>query len=543
VDIRIAPRLVASAVLCLTSACGGGGSAMSPPATPPPTSAPLARISQPSTFPANCDGVASNGTLYVGAVVEPYLAVNPTSPANLIGAWQQNRWSNAGSQGLMFGASFDGGATWMLSQAATSRCTGGNAANGADYARASDPWVTFSADGTAYALSLSFTGTTFTAGSASAMLVARSADGGATWTAPTALIRDGMDFFNDKGTITADPVDAHFAYAVWDRIDVTQRAPISFAMTNDAGATWLAARSIYDPGPGNQTLGNQIVVLPSEALVNVFTEIDGSSTGALASSIRAIQSHDHGTTWTSPVKIADLLAVGASDPQTHTAIRDGSDLATVTADAGGTVYVTWQDSRFSSGQRDGIALSRSTDGGLTWTTPTQVNAVPTTQAFTPAVRVRADGVIAVTYYDFRNDTSDPNTLLTDYWLVTSTDATKWTESHISGPFDLDLAAISDGHFLGDYQGLASSGAQLLPFFVQPSAGGQVNHTDVFIAMPGNMMGTSQVSLPSPAEIEFIAASAAPFVVTSEWRQRLQQCVMRTLAQRLGSRQFKEARKT
>jgi hypothetical protein len=139
VDMRIALRLVGSAILCGTSACGGGGSATSPPTTPPPTSAPLARVSQPSRFPANCDGVASNGTLYVGAVVEPYLAVNPTSPANLIGAWQQNRWSSGGSQGLMIGASFDGGATWMLSQAATSRCTGGNAANGGDYARASDP--------------------------------------------------------------------------------------------------------------------------------------------------------------------------------------------------------------------------------------------------------------------------------------------------------------------------------------------------------------------------------------------------------------------
>ncbi len=170
---------------------------------------------------------------------------------------------------------------------------------------------------------------------------------------------------------------------------------------------------------------------------------------------------------------------------------------------------------------------------MTWSVPRQINAVPTTQAFTPALRVTSDGVIAVTYYDFRNDTSDPNTLLTDCWLVISTDAMKWTESHLSGPFDLDLAAISDGHFLGDYQGLASAGAQLLPFFVQPDAGGQANHTDVFLAMPGSMSSTSPASRASPGEREMIAASAAPFVVTPEWRLRLQQRVLRTLAQRLS----------
>lgn len=484
--MRVAQGVSAFAVSCLLAACGGGGGGgddTAPPGTPPPASAQTIRVSQPSTFPANCDGVAPDGTLYVGAVVEPYLAVNPTSPSNLIGAWQQNRWSSGGSQGLLFGASFDGGMTWKLSMAATSRCTGGNSTNGGDYARATDPWLTFSASGTAYALSLSFTGNSFAAGSSSAMLVARSVDGGVSWTDPITLIHDGQDFFNDKGSITADPVDSHFVYAVWDRIDATQRGPTSFAMTADSGATWQAARNIYDPGAGNQTLGNQIVVLPGGALVNVFTQIDVASTGAVTSSLRAIQSHDHGATWTAPVKIADVLAVGAKDPQTHTAIRDGSDLAALASDSSGTIYVTWQDARFSNGQRDGIALSHSGDGGTTWSAPVQINTAPATQAFTPAVRVRGDGTIAVIYYDFRNDTSDPNTLLTDSWMVTSTNTTQWTETHLSGPFDLDLAAISEGHFLGDYQGLASSGSQFLPFFVRPGTPSEPNHTDVFLATP------------------------------------------------------------
>jgi len=94
----------------------------------------------------------------------------------------------------------------------------------------------------------------------------------------------------------------------------------------------------------HQTLGNQIAVLPDGALVNVFTQIDVAS--GRTSSLRAIQSHDHGATWAASVKIADLLAIGAEDPQTHTGIRDGSDLAAVASDASGTLYVTWQDARF-----------------------------------------------------------------------------------------------------------------------------------------------------------------------------------------------------
>jgi len=522
-------RALPVALGSLVAACGAGSGPSAPPA-PPPSSVTLVRVSQPSTFPAGCDGVAPSGTLYTDTVAEPYLVVNPTSPANLIGAWQQNRWSDGGAQGLMLAASFDGGATWTLSRAAFSRCTGGNAGNRGDYARASDVWLAFSADGAAYALSLSFSGLTLAAGSSSGMLVARSQDGGVTWGAPTALLQDGAQSFNDKGSITSDPLDARFVYAVWDRISA-QNGPAWLAMTTDAGASWQAARSIYDPGVRNQTLGNQIVVLPGGVIVDVFTQIDVSATGAMSASLRVIQSADHGGTWSAPVKIADLLAVGTSDPQTGAAVRDGSDLASVAGDSGGVIYVAWQDSRFSAGQHDGIVLARSPDGGRTWSQPAQINAVPTAAAFTPTVHVRADGVVGITYYDLRNDTPDAATLLTDYWLVASADAGSWRESHLSGPFDLDLAPDSRGLFLGDYEALASSGTELLPFFVQSTAAAQQRHTDVFLAFaPPSLSVATRAATP---EREVTAAVAASFTVSAEWRRRVQQRIMLTLAQRFG----------
>jgi hypothetical protein len=510
-------------LLMLVTACGGGGGGGS--MMPPPfTSVTQVRVSPPSTFSAGCDGVSATGTLYTNTAAEPYLAVNPTSPMNLISAWQQNRWSDSGAQGLNLAASFDGGMTWTLSNAAFSRCTGGHSGNAGNYARATDVWLTVSPTGVVYALSLSFSGGTLLPGSSSGMLVAQSQDGGLIWSAPIALIQDGATVFNDKGSITADPTDANYVYAVWDRLSGQTAGPSYFAVTANAGSTWQAARSIYDPGPQNQTFGNQIVVLPGDVVLDIFTEL--GATSALA---RVMQSTDHGTTWSAPLTVSDLQAVGTTDPNTHALVRDGSGLVSVSVGPGGIIYLAWQDSRFSGGQHDGIAMTHSSDGGLTWSVPVQVNADHNVPAFTPTIHVRADGVIGVTYYDLRNDTSSPAELLTDCWLVTSSDGVTFKESHLSGPFDLDLAPNSQGLFLGDYESLASTASGFLPFYVQTDAGTQVR-SDAFIAFPPATAAVRAVAGAAGATFQALAAPAG-MTPTPAARQRVMERIRLTRAQR------------
>jgi len=178
---------------------------------------PRSLVTGPTPFASGCNGAPQTGTLYPNAEVEPWADANPLNPRNLVAVWQQDRWSNGVAQGLLTGVSENAGRTWTRPTPPTfSRCAGGNAANGGNYQRASDPWVSFSPNGDAYQISLSFNESDTT----NAVLVSKSENNGRNWGPVTTLIRDtDPRLFNDKESITADPTDSRFVYAVWDRFD------------------------------------------------------------------------------------------------------------------------------------------------------------------------------------------------------------------------------------------------------------------------------------------------------------------------------------
>ncbi len=137
-----------------------------------------------------------------------------------------------------------------------------------------------------------------------------------------------------------------------------------------AARSWEPARAIFDPGADKQTLNNQIVVLPGGTLINFFTLFDP------APALAVIRSTDKGISWSAPIVIAQAQALGVRDPERGTDVRDSAALGSIAVSAQGMLVATWQDSRFSGGVRDGIALSRSIDGGLTWSAPVRVNRDP-----------------------------------------------------------------------------------------------------------------------------------------------------------------------
>src|SRR2546421_1408694 len=217
---------------------------------------------------ASCSITGQPGTNYPDAEVEPWVAVNPTNTSNIIGVWQQDRWSNGGARGLVAGVSKNGGSSWTQVPLPFSQC-----GSGLDFQRASDPWVSFGPDGTAYAVSISFDGTD----NKNAVGAATSSDGGLTWDHLQTIVSyttNGGQLFTDKESVTADPVKPRIAYTVWDTLvaptDHPDDNPHASAFTGDAyfstttngGKTWSTPKVIVHTKQNTQTIGNQVVVDP-----------------------------------------------------------------------------------------------------------------------------------------------------------------------------------------------------------------------------------------------------------------------------------------
>src|SRR5437764_128887 len=351
---------------------------------------------------ASCT-VGGPGTNYVNSEVEPFVAVNPTNPNNIVGVFQQDRWSNGGAHGLVASTSHDGGSTWTESWAHFSICSGGTAANGGNYDRASDPWVSFAPNGDAYQISLSASADL----TVSAVLVSKSTNGGDTWSEPTTLARNVSGFaegpgVNDKESITADPTNANNVYAVWDRsrfpsdnaslkgqADAASiRGDIMFSRTTNGGQTWETPRDILGLNQNEFTIGNQIAVLPDGTLVDIFEDLNGSGRQRSPNQFHqsVIRSPDHGVTWSNAIDISTARSVAVRDPDTGAFVRSGAGLPDIAVAPNGTLYAVWSDGRFSGFTHDDVALSSSTDSGLHWSAPIKVNASPAgIAAFTPSV--------------------------------------------------------------------------------------------------------------------------------------------------------------
>jgi len=472
----------------------------------------------PYPNPGACHGAPQTGTLYVNSEVEPWVGDNDNpavtaDPDSLIGTWQQDRFSSGGSSGLLVAYSHDGGASWTMpplaNQPAITNCQDpDNSGTNSDWERATDPWSDISPNGDMWFMSLSFNDTRDLH---NAMLVSKSEDGGATWSEPVTLIDDANPHvFNDKNSLTADPNDSDLVYAVWDRLvfpnERTQGeafehaaafyGPTYFSKTENGtdndGGDWTT-RKILDLGRNDQTIANQIDVLPRTAgqtestLVNVFDWIhNDNKSGRKGEKISAMWSTDSGDTWSAPVVIDPIANAVVRDRDPDGApcpeqighkfdpyicrLRTGDGVADIAVDrstgsATGTAYVVWQD-----GGENGnvvIRLAKSTDHGQTWTQLGIVNAVPTTDAHTPSVEVDAAGNVAVTYYDFRfNDLNAGDGLETAHWIRRSPDggATFGADELLGTTFDTRKAPYALGYFLGDYDGLGSVGTAFKPFW-------------------------------------------------------------------------------
>ena len=472
---KVTPRLATIALACLIGPA---------PAVPAATLGPLIELSRPNPVGTCDDGYRLPGTMTPDDAAETYLAVNPVNPNNIVVVWIQGPIQNN-----IAGVTLDGGATWTQVPLPMTLCSGG------PYLGAGDPWLSFTPKGELYCVGLAGQSPL-----AANTVICKSTDGGLHWSAP--VIVDTPDFGPDKCTITADPTDGRYVYAVWTRPVSKKSDALVFTRTTGGGQTWEPARPVLVTSPGQFAWNPQILVQPDGTLVYAHFVQNLKPNRLVASqNLQFMCSTDKGQTWSNPTpgpEMQTMLRQDTSgytltvDPDTGQLVRDTTNPSLAVDSRKGTLYAVWEDGRFSNFQYNDIAFSMSSDGGLTWSSPIRINQTPLNipqlnrQTFYPTIAVSQNGTIGVSYYDFRLNTPAPG-VPTDYWLVQcrpssnapATDPANWGgEVRLtSASFNLEaLPLVIDGYWFGDYLGLAAVGGQ---FFSSFGAVDQDNLTSIF----------------------------------------------------------------
>jgi BNR repeat-like domain len=418
--------------------------------------------------PLTSEELTTSGSVALDSQTEPSVSVNRSERANVVGMWQEDRWTSGGARNLVFGTSFDGGRTWL-----NSALEGVSILEDGEFQRVTDPWVDFGPSNRVYAFSLGFDDT----GPDNGLFVSTSPDGGRTWGSPVAVIVDRQfEFFNDKNALAADdwgrsPHRGN-VYVAWDRLIEdplgqpfvgTFTGPAMFSRSTNGGASFSLPRVVFETGTNKQTIGNVPVVFPNGHVAVLGTFFDNASLGKNSQRLWMTRSTDGGETFSAPRLVMDMQSLPVPG------LRTGDTVPAFTVAEDGTLYATWQDVRFSNGKRTDVLVTSSRDEGQTWSTPVKANDTPVgaQDAFTPAIAVDARGRVGILYYDLREDTSTKDeSFLTTEWLTTSTDRGRtWSPSRRLTPtFDHAAAAQAGGFFLGDYQGLDAAGTSFQPFF-------------------------------------------------------------------------------
>jgi BNR repeat-like domain len=430
-------------------------------------------VSGPSPFAAGCPGALGDDTKITGLVIEPAIAADPADPRNLIAAWKQDVSSEFNGRGDMVASSRDSGKTWRSNTIpGLTRCTGGTADT------ASDPWVSFGGDGTAY-----FGGQ---AGSLSsdpppiAIVASHAMDRGRHWSAPASVAPPLGG--NEQPAITGSPTRRGHAYMIWANfsktIPATRTYTVEFSRTTNGGETWSPPARVSEPGPFAIDLAPRIRVLPNGTLLAIFARAD-FLTGL--AELRIARSLDEGRTWL-PAVVAGSFALPGEffDPETGEQLpQPGYPTSAVAPD--GTVYVAFENSTSADSGAIGLAISR--DGGLTWRTSRLpgVNAF----AFEPAIAVDAQGTVGVMWYDLRNDRRGDAATTADVWFAHSADrGASWRQIHVAGPTDLRTGAPPDQNRFGEYQGMTGLRRGFAAIFGLASPQAKNGPTDIFFARLG-----------------------------------------------------------
>src|SRR5437773_2717267 len=260
----------------------------------------LVELSRPNAV-GTCDDGFASGAWSIDEAEEPVVAVNPVRPSNIVAAWIQGPFQN-----IVAAASFDGGQTWQRVPVPLTTCAGGQ------FLIAGDVWLSFAPDGILYGIAL--------AGNAlSAVLpeVLKSTDGGLQWTASVPPGSSNIDPPADHPSITADPTNASFVYAIWDGSKSPHSGAAVFSRTTNGGSTWETPRAIVEAPSQSFIQFSQILVLPNGTLIDLYEFYAQQPNGPITqTSLQLMRSADHGQSWSTPVDAIAMTPLYRPDGET-----------------------------------------------------------------------------------------------------------------------------------------------------------------------------------------------------------------------------------
>lgn len=425
---------------------------------------------------------------------EPHIAVNPTNPNNLVAGANGYEFYFQGGRIIGrsyndFRASFDGGKTWK---------TGFLDMQG--FNTASDPVFAYDSAGNAYYSNIAYhTSQGGAAASNGSIIVAKSTDGGASFSLPVLVHKGfgnlGTSFFDDKEWMTVDTQPSSpykdRVYVTWTGFEAGAggaylRSAIWFSASSDGGQTWTKAKEISGSGSfcATQTTGPDfqcdedqfsIPTVGPDGTLYVAFENSNTANEDFRSQYLVVRSPDGGQTWQGPFLAAKLIdgtldyPVNVSGRQTLTGVQYRVNSAGMIASGpDGALYLTWSDNRNgSAGQSNtDVFVSKSTDGGATWGSPAQLTGAG--DQFFPNLAVAANGTVNVSYYD---DGYDPAGIMLGVTLARSPNGVNgWSSVRVTDVLsDVNHARWFSGAtngqttFIGDYNGLTldASGAAYL----------------------------------------------------------------------------------
>ena len=381
------------------------------------------------------------------------IRVNPGNTQQIVAASND---ITAGSQAQF--ASTDGGANWTQASLPMQPADSTHA----------DPAVDWTSDGTAWAITIGIDAT----GASLQLRAYTSTDQGATWNFHSTPSGTQTDV--DREIMW---IDHNASSPFRDQIYVTwHTGTVQFARrTTGSGAAWQAPMQLS----AGETTGNGIggdVKSNANGDVFVFWEdADGSQ------NIYFAKSTDGGGTFGSPITVAPIkadsrkLSIPADSGRKSRVYVSAGVYHTTTKDL---AYVVWADLSGETGCTTGsgpgtdatsacktrVWLTRSTDGGATWSTPSMVNnqSGKNDQAFPRLAVDETDGKLMLVYYDTVNDASR---LKTELFMQTSVDdGLTWSTATkvSSAQTDETAASANAGNQYGDYIGLHGHAGAFFP---------------------------------------------------------------------------------